>query len=183
VNSTLRIQRRAAPVSGKYTSNRKEPTRRPWLGLLVFSHSRECDEPKIKMGSGYVDDKSTSYIACRLLSSLVTVPRSYGMRITACPGYWDSSSYRSGPNRCVTAGVCCRAPYRRNADIIVCEPMDSLLRPCITNKIARLCEMCRLLRCVTPTYLSQPVDQNSDTHDKAAGGIYEPVLRTRCAKV
>jgi hypothetical protein len=71
----------------------------------VFSHSRKCDEPKIKMGSGYVDDKSRSYIACRLLSSLVTVPRSYGMGITACPGFWDSSSYRGGPYRCVTSGV------------------------------------------------------------------------------
>ena len=57
------------------------------------------------MGSGRVDDKSRSYIACTLLSSLVTVPRGYGVRITACPGSWDSCPTVAGPCRCVTLAL------------------------------------------------------------------------------
>lgn len=78
--------------------------RSPGLDLL-FSLVRHYCDPKIILDSGNMVVKSRSYIACRLLSSLCTIPRSYGVRITACPGSRDCCLTMAGPAGVLTAEV------------------------------------------------------------------------------
>jgi hypothetical protein len=60
-----------------------------------------------------------------LPSSLVTVPRGYGLRTTACPGSRDFLSFPAGPCRFIDSGVAVELRSNANPDAIICEHMET----------------------------------------------------------
>jgi len=146
---------------------------RPERGLAFSLVEAYCG-PKIILDSGTVDVKSRSYIArVDCFHLLVTIVRGYGMHSTACPG--------SRERRPTVAGL---------AAVVLCSFMSAgcLHASVLDRHQLRASPVRRLSGCSVrlgnDLGCGGRVRQLARTQNSrhACGGIYEPVLRTRCAK-
>lgn len=109
------------PRSGKYHTSRE----RPEPGLAFSLVEAYCG-PKIILDSGIVDVNSRSYIARRLpFISLVTIPRGYGMRITACPGSWECRPTVAGLAAVLLRSAMSPGCLHARTGAIACKHMDT----------------------------------------------------------